>query len=59
VVDLAGPAHVRHVHHAVQAFLELEERAVAGEVADRALDLGARRVLGVSQIPRVGLELTD
>ena len=59
VVDLAGPAHVRYVHHTVQAFLKLEERAVAGEVADRSLDLGSRRILGVSQIPRVGLELTD
>ena len=59
VVDLARPAHVGHVDHAIEAFLQLEERAVGGEVADGALDLGSGRVLLVGDVPRVGLELAD
>ena len=44
VVDLAGPGHVGDVDHAVDAFFEFDEGAVAGEVADLALDVGAGRV---------------
>ena len=39
VIDLAGPAHVGDVDHAVDAFFEFHERAVGGHVADLALDL--------------------
>ena len=35
VADLAGPAHVADVQQAVDALLDLDERAVVGEVADR------------------------
>ena len=38
MADLAGPRHVADVQQAVDAFLDLDERAVVGEVADRALD---------------------
>ncbi len=57
VADLAGPAHVGDVQKAVDAFLDLDERAVVGEVADRPFDHGARRVLAGDLIPRVGLGL--
>ena len=59
VVDLAGPGHVGDVDHAVDAFFQLHERAVGGEVADRALDGGADRVAEFDLVPRVGLELAD
>ncbi len=36
VGDLLGPGHVRDVQQAVDARLDLDERAVVGEVADRA-----------------------
>src|SRR5262249_34916080 len=48
--DLAGvghlthPAHVADVQQAVDAFLDLDERAVAGEVAHRAGDDGRGNV---------------
>jgi hypothetical protein len=45
VRDLLGPRHVGDVQQAVDARLDLDERAVVGEVADLALDDGAGRVL--------------
>ena len=41
MIDLAGPGHVGDVDHAVHAFFQLDEGAVAGEVANLALDAGA------------------
>jgi hypothetical protein len=41
MIDLARPGHVGDVDHAVNAFLQFDKRAVAGEVAHLALDLGA------------------
>ena len=55
LIDLARPRHVGDVDHAVDAFLDLHERAVGGHVADLALDHGARRVLLLDLVPRVGL----
>jgi hypothetical protein len=57
VADLLGPAHVRDVQQAVDAFLDLDEGAVVGEVADGALDDGARRVLLGDGGPGVDLGL--
>ena len=34
MIDLARPAHVGDVDHAVDAFLEFDEGAVGGHVAD-------------------------
>ena len=45
--------------HAVDAFFQLHERAVSGEVADLALDAGAGRVLARDDFPRIGVELAD
>jgi len=59
VVDAARPAHVGHVHHAVDAVLELDEGAVVREVADLAADAGADRVVVADLLPRIGLELAD
>ena len=58
VVDLAGPRHVGNVDHAVDAFLEFDECAVSGEVADRALDGGADRIAKLDLIPWVRIKLT-
>ena len=51
VIDLAGPGNVRDVDHAVQAFFQFDESAVAGEVANLALDAGAGRVLLLGACP--------
>ncbi len=59
MIDLAGPGEVGDVDHAVDAFFELDEGAVGGEVADLALDAGAGRVLARHDFPRIGVELAD
>jgi hypothetical protein len=45
VGDLLGPGDIGDVEEAVDAGLDLDERAVVGEVADGALDDRAVRVL--------------
>ena len=57
VIDLPRPRDVGDVDHAVETFLEFDEGAVAGEVADLALDLCSGRILLLGMIPRVALEL--
>ena len=59
VVDLAGPGHVGHVDHTVDAFFQFHERTVSGEVADRALDRGAHWVAELDFVPWVGVELAN
>ena len=59
VIDLAGPAHVGDVDHAVDAFFQFHERAVSGQVADRAFDLAADGELLLDLVPRIRLELAD
>jgi hypothetical protein len=61
--DLAGmhvllrPRHFRNVDQAFDARLQLDERAVVGDVGDRAADLLADRELGADIAPRIRLEL--
>ena len=57
MADLAGPRHVADVQQAVDAFFDLDERAVVGEVAHRAFDHRARRVAVGDLVPRVRLRL--
>jgi hypothetical protein len=59
VIDLAGPGDVGHVDHAVQAFLQFDEGAIAGEVANLAFEAGAGGVFLLGLVPRVGLELPE
>ena len=59
MIDLARPGHVGDVDHAVDAFLQFDEGAVAGEVADLALDLGADGIFASAAVPRIGFELAD
>ena len=53
--DLAGPAHVRNVQQAIDAVLDLDERAIVGEVPNHAGNDLARHVLLGHLIPRIGL----
>ena len=55
--DLAHPAHVADVQQAVDAFLDLDEGPVIGEVADDAGNDGARRIALGHLVPGVGLDL--
>src|SRR5688500_9027885 len=57
VADLLGPRQVRDVEQAVDALLDLHERAVVGDVADLALDHGTGRVLLGHALPGVLLDL--
>ena len=59
MIDLAGPGNVRDVDHAVQTVLQFDKGAVAGEVANLAADLAARRILLGGLVPRIGFELAD
>ena len=59
VVDLACPGHVRDVDHTVDALLKFYERAIGGEVADRAGDGRADRVAEFDLVPWVAFELAD
>ncbi len=57
--DLAGvhvllrPRHFGDVDEALDARLQLHERAVVGDVGDAALELGADRELGLDALPRI------
>ena len=51
------PAHLADVDEALDALLELDERAVVGERDDLALDARADRILLVGAVPRVLLDL--
>ena len=61
--DLAGmdvllhPAHFGDVDQALDAGLQLDERAVIGDIRDRSLELAANRVFGLDAAPWIGAEL--
>src|SRR5258708_5974014 len=55
--NLAHPAHVADVQQAINAFLDLDEGAVVGEVADHAGNDGARRIALGNLVPRIRLHL--
>ena len=57
MADLLRPRHVAGVEQAVDAFLDLDERAVVGEVSHDALDDRSRRILFLDQHPGVDLGL--
>ena len=50
---LLGPRHFGDVDQAFDAGLQLDERAVVGDVGDAALELGADRELGLDALPRI------
>jgi hypothetical protein len=54
---LLGPAHFGDVDQAFDARLQLDERAVVGDVGDAAGELGADRILRLDALPRIGLQL--
>src|SRR5581483_4818712 len=57
VSHLAHPAHVGDVQEAVDAFLDLDEGTVIGQVAHHARDHGARRIALGHLVPGIGLHL--
>ena len=59
MVDLARPAHVADVDHAVDTLFELDERAVGREVADLARNLRTDREALLNRIPGIVLGLAD
>ncbi len=59
VIDLARPRHVGDVDHAIDAFLELNKRAVGGHVAHDSLDLFADLIAVLDLVPWVRFELAD
>src|SRR5215471_3970899 len=50
---LLGPRHLGDVDQAFDARLELDERAVVGDVGDAAGEARTQRVLGLDALPRV------
>src|SRR4051794_4866085 len=56
---LVGPVHLRDVDQAFDARLDLDERAVVGDVGDLAEQSRALRVAARDAVPRVVAELLD
>jgi hypothetical protein len=54
---LLGPAHLGDVDQAFDARLQLDERAVVGDVGDAAGELRANRILRLGAFPRIALKL--
>ncbi len=54
---LVRPVHLRDVHEAFDALLDLDEAAVVGDVRDLAEESRARRVATRDVLPRIGAEL--
>src|SRR5580704_14193972 len=54
---LLGPRHFGDVDQALDAGLELDERAVVGDVGDAALEARADRILGLDALPGIVLQL--
>jgi hypothetical protein len=56
---LVGPVHLGDVHQAFNAGLDLDERAVVGDVGDLAEQAGVARVAARHAVPRVVAQLLD
>src|SRR5690606_26248915 len=54
---LVGPVHFGHVHQALDAFFQLREAAVVGQVGDAGHYAGVFRVTGLDGDPRVFAQL--
>src|SRR5690606_175892 len=54
---LVGPVHLGHVHQALDARLDLDERAVGGDVRDLAEHAGVGRVAARDVVPRILAQL--
>src|SRR3954447_6939100 len=54
---LLGPRHLGDVDQAFDARLELDERAVVGDVGDATGEAGTQRVLGFDALPRIVQQL--
>ncbi len=54
---LVGPVHLGDVHQALDAVLDLDERAVVGDVGDLAEHARVRRIAARNVLPRIGAEL--
>lgn len=59
MVDLAGPAHVGHVDHAVDTLLQSHEGTVGSKVADGTGNDGANGEALLDEVPGILVELTD
>ena len=56
---LVGPIHLGHVHQAFDARLDLDERAVIGDVGDLAEHAGVGRVTTRDVVPRILAQLLE
>ena len=54
---LLGPAHFADMDQALDTGLQLDERAVVGDVGDTALELERDRILGAGAFPRIAHQL--
>src|SRR5690606_22560616 len=54
---LVGPVHLGHVHQAFDTRLDLDERAVVGDVGDLAEHAGVGRVAAGDVVPRILAQL--
>ena len=59
MIDLASPAQIGHVNHAIDAFLQLYERPVGSHVANLAFNAAADGEFLLDFIPRIWFELAQ
>src|SRR5437867_2696559 len=59
VIDFARPGNIRDVDHAVQTFLQFDERAITGEIANFAFEPGAGRIFLQGLVPGIGFQLAQ
>ena len=57
MADLLRPGHVGDVQQSVDAFFELDEGPVVGQISNAPNDAGARRVLLLDKRPRIRFRL--
>ena len=59
MVDLARPAHVGDVNHAVDALFEFDKRAVGRQIANLAAHVRANGIVVDCHFPRIFFELAQ
>ena len=59
VGGFAGPRHIGDVDHTIDAFLQFDERAISGGIADNPFHRATDRVAQVDLFPWIGFEMAD
>src|SRR6266404_6370276 len=59
MIDLACPGDIRDMDHAIETFFQFDKSPITRKVANFSFDVGARRILLLGFVPRIGFELAQ